>query len=108
MTTTNGFAFELVEELCEGSLVAVTVTTPAGQRVQIWTEVDLAEARTAVLRQFSIYGESVRSGEMGPAALRQMVRAAMVTYDVDCIRIEEALRISGASRRRTRPVVFRR
>jgi hypothetical protein len=107
MPESDGFLFELVEDLCEGSLVAVDVTTPSRQRVQIWTDVELI-GRTAVLRQFSIYGVTVGSRELGPAMLRRMVRAAMEIYDVDCIRIEEALRVSGASRRRIRPIVFRR
>lgn len=108
MTENDGFVLEPIEELCEGSLLAVAVTTPTGQRVQIWTEVELVQGKTAVLRQLSIYGVTVGSRELGPVMLRRMVHAAMEAYDVDCIRIEEALRISGASRRRTKPIVFRR
>jgi hypothetical protein len=53
MSEPHRFRFELDEELCEGELVAVIVTTPTGKTVQIYTEVELT-GRMAVLRQFAI------------------------------------------------------
>ncbi|MGE0119871.1 MAG: hypothetical protein AB7S71_10960 [Dongiaceae bacterium] len=108
MSEGHGFVFVLDEELSEDDLVALVVTTPAGQTVQIWAEVELI-GRTATLRQFAIYGVDVSAKELGLAALRAMARAAMEDFDVDCIRIEEARRTSGANPGRTaRSIEFRR
>lgn len=49
MRGSRGFAFALDEELSEGDLVAVVVTTPSGKTVQLWAEVELV-GRTIVLR----------------------------------------------------------
>lgn len=104
----HGFTFVLDEELSEDDLVAVSVTTPSGKTVHIYAEVELA-ARTVVLRQFAIYGVNVTTGELGATLLRNMARAAMEDFDVDCIRIEEARRTSGARSGRTvRTIEFRR
>lgn len=103
-----GYVFELDEELSEGDLVGITVTTPLGRTVELWAEVKLVE-RTAVLRQFAIYGVDLEPGRLGVAALREMAQAAMEAFDVDSIRIEEARRTSGAGSGRTvGPIEFRR
>jgi hypothetical protein len=108
VTETHGFGFALDAELSEDSLVAVIVTTPAGRTVQIWAEVELA-GRTAILRQFAIYGVGVGRGGLGLAMLRSMALAAMETFDVDCIRIEEARRTAPAAPTRVlRPIEFKR
>lgn len=108
MPRSHGFAFELDEELSEGDLVAVVVTTPSGKTVQLWAEVELVD-RTIVLRQFAIYGVNASAGEIGWTLLRNMAYAAMEDFDVDCIRIEEARRTSGARPgRAVRPIEFRR
>ena len=108
MALGGGFFFEIDETLSEDDLVALVVTTPLGKRVQIWSEVAL-EGRTAVLRQFAIYGVGVGPGRLGGTELRQMARAAMEVFDVDCIRIEEARRTTGAYAGRTvRTITFRR
>jgi len=60
----HGFGFVLDEELSEADLVAVVVTTPSGQRLQLWAEVELS-GRTLTLRQFAIYGPTVAGGEHG-------------------------------------------
>jgi len=102
------FAFELDEELSAGDLIALRVMLPSGARLQVWTQVELA-ARIAVLRQFAIYGVDVATGGLGWALLRQLADAAMETFDVDCIRIEEARRTSGAGPgRRVGVLTFRR
>jgi hypothetical protein len=104
----HGFVFVLDEELSEDNLVALVVMTPSGRVVQVWSEVELVE-RTVILRQFAIYGVDVGAKELGPAVIRTMAQAAMEEFDVDCIRIEEARRISGANPGRTiRSVEFRR
>ena len=104
----HGFGFALDEELSEDSLVAVVVTTPDGRTVQVWAEVELA-GRTVILRQFAIYGVDVVRGGMGARMLRSMALAAMETFDVDCIRIEEARRTAAAAPTRVlRPIEFRR
>jgi hypothetical protein len=108
MAARGEFSFEIDEELSEDDLVALIVTTPSKKRVQIWTEVEL-DGRTAVLRQFAIYGVGVRPGSLGGTELRQMARAAMEVFDVDCIRIEEARRTTGAHAGRTvKTITFRR
>jgi len=45
--------------------------------------------------------------DFGIAGLRKLARAAMEEFDVDCIRIEEARRTSGAGRTVER-IEFRR
>jgi hypothetical protein len=108
MSGGHGFAFVLDEELCDGNLVAVIVTTPDAKTIQLWAEVELIE-RATVLRQFAIYGVNATTRELGPSVLRSMAQAAMEEFDVDCIRIEEARRTSGASPGRTiRSIAFRR
>jgi hypothetical protein len=108
MTGAGGFVFELDVELSEGNLVAMIVTTPSGQTVQIWAEVELV-GRVAILRQFTIYGLNVERGEFGSKVLRDMAQAAMEEFDVDLIRIEETRRVSGAGPgRAVRPLRFRR
>jgi hypothetical protein len=104
----HGFGFTLDAELSEDSLVAVVVTTPTGRTVQIWAEVELA-GRTAILRQFAIYGVGVGRGGVGAAMLRSMAFAAMESFDVDCIRIEEARRTGPTAQTRIlRPLEFKR
>jgi len=108
MAAGGKFSFEIDEELSEDDLVALIVTTPSGKHVQIWTEVELGD-RTAVLRQFAIYGVGVGPRTLGSTELRQMARAAMEVFDVDCIRIEEARRTTGAHAGRTvGTITFRR
>jgi hypothetical protein len=108
MTGAGGFVFELDVELSEGNLVAMIVTTPSGQTVQIWAEVELEE-RIAILRQFAIYGIDAQPGELGQTLLREMAQSAMEEFDVDLIRIEETRRTSGAGPgRAVRPIQFRR
>lgn len=108
MAAGGKFSFEIDEELSEDDLVALIVTTPSRDQVQIWTEVEL-NGRTAILRQFAIYGLGVGVGSLGSTTLRQMARAAMEVFDVDCIRIEEARRTSGAYTGRTvKAITFRR
>jgi hypothetical protein len=108
VSATHGFGFTLDPELSEDSLVAVIVTTPAGGTVQIWAEVELA-GRTAILRQFAIYGVDIGRGGLGAGMLRGMALAAMENFDVDCIRIEEARRTARtAPTRILRPIEFRR
>jgi hypothetical protein len=104
----HGFAFVLDEELSEGDLVAVVVTTPSGRAIQLYAEVELA-GRIVTLRQLAVYGVNATAGELGAATLRAMARAAMEDFDVDCIRIEETRRTSGAGPGRTvRTIEFRR
>lgn len=108
MDAAGGFAFAIVEELSEDNLVAVIATTPAGERIELYAEVELV-GRTLILRQFAIYGVTVWAGGLGPTPLRALARAAMEAFDVDRIRIEEARRTSGATPgRATRPIEFSR
>jgi hypothetical protein len=107
MTQAGGFLFVVDEELSEGDLVAVIVTTPAGRTLQLYAEVELVE-RTVVLRQFAIYGVNAMEGEVGPTTLRKLARAAMEEFDVDHIRIEEARRTSGANPGRALTIEFKR
>jgi hypothetical protein len=102
VTSASGFVFVLDEELSEGNLVAVTATTPSGKAIRVWSEVEIKE-RTLILRQFFV------EGAVGWAVLRGLAYAALEAFDVDCIRIEEARRISGANPGRTvRLIEFRR
>jgi hypothetical protein len=108
MSEAGGFVFEIDEELSAGDLLALVVTTPSGETLQLWAEVSLV-GRAAVLRQFAIYGMRAAPREVGLTVLRSMARAAMEVFDVDCIRIEEARRTSGANPGRiVRPIEFRR
>lgn len=75
MNRLHGFVFLIEEELCEGNLIALTVTTPSGNIVQVWSEIELVQ-RTAVLRQLAVYGVDVSFGELGLTALRNMAHAA--------------------------------
>jgi hypothetical protein len=99
------FRFDILDDLSDGSSVAVSVTTPEGKGVQLYGEVIL-NGRHAVIRQFSIHGAEVTTGYLGLATLRAMARDAMETFDVDSIRIEEARRISGANPGRTLTLTF--
>ena len=108
MAGAHGFSFVVDEELSEGNLLALVATSAAGQKVLLYAEVELA-GRRAVLRQFAIYGVNVVARELGPRFLRQMADDAMEVFDVDCIRLEEARRTSGAVPGRTiRAIEFRR
>ena len=94
MAEADDFVFALDEELSEDNLVAMTVTTPSGQTLQLWSEVELREG-IAILRQFAIYGANTQPGEFGQALLRDLAQAAMEEFDVDLIRIEETRRAKG-------------
>ncbi len=108
MAGAGDFVFELDEELSEDNLVAMTITAPSGQIVQVWTEVEL-EGRIAILRQFAIYGVNIQPGEFGQSLLRDMAQAAMEEFDVDVISIEETRRVSAEGPgRAVRPIEFRR
>ena len=108
MTADHGFTFELDEELCEDNLVALSVRTPTGRVIQPYAEVELIR-RTAILRQFAIYGADMVPNKFGVAGLRSLTRAAMEEFDVDCIRIEEAHRTSGSrAGRAVESIQFRR
>ena len=108
MIADRGLTFELDEELSEGSLVAVVATMSPGTIIQLYAETELV-GRTPVLRQFAIYAATVTSNELGMNVLRRLARAAMEEFDVDCIRIEEARRTSGANPGRTiRQIEFHR
>ena len=69
MRGTHGFAFVLDDELCEDDLVAVVVTTPSGQVVRFWAEVEFS-GTAIVLRQLAIYGLNVTRGVLGWTLLR--------------------------------------
>ena len=95
MGNRHGFIFVLDEEISEGNFVAFIVTTPSGITVHIWFELEL-NGRAAILHQFLIDGLKGKPVVLGPTVLRNMARAAMEEYNVDCIRIEKALRTTGA------------
>jgi hypothetical protein len=104
----HGFSFVLDEELSEDNLVAFIVTTPSGKTVHIWFELEL-DGRTAILRQFAIGGLDGTPVALGFRVLRNMARAAMEEYDVDCIQIKEARRTTGACPGRiASQILFRR
>ncbi|MCK4869165.1 MAG: hypothetical protein KAT39_14025 [Alphaproteobacteria bacterium] len=108
MAEADGFVFVLDEELSEDDLVAMTVTTPSGQSLQLWAEVELSEG-AAILRQFAIYGANAQPGEFGQTLLRDLAQAAMEEFDVDLIRIEETRRAKDQGPgRAVRPLRFRR
>jgi len=108
VSTDHGFRFELDEELSEGNLVALEVGTPTGRAIQLYAEVELI-GRTGILRQIAIYAANMVPNDFGIAGLRKLARAAMEEFDVDCIRIEEARRTSGAGAGRTvERIEFRR
>lgn len=100
MKSSTGFLFEVYEELTEGPLVSLQVTTPDGRRIQLWSEVEL-QASALVLRQFAIYGVDVVAKGLGAQVLRDMAQALMEVFDVGTIRIEEARRTSGVNPGRT-------
>jgi hypothetical protein len=103
-----GFAFSIDEELSDGDLIAFVIETPSGKTIQVWSEVEIL-GRTILLRQFAIYGVDSAPGDPGWTVIRAMARAALEFFDVDCIRIEEAHRISAANPGRiVRPIEFRR
>lgn len=108
MAGAHGFSFVVDDELSEGNLLAVIATAASGKIVQLYAEVELS-GRTVVLRQFAIYGVNAAARDLGPTFLRKMADDAMEVFDVDCIRIEEARRTSGAGPGRTiRSIEFRR
>jgi hypothetical protein len=105
MEDDDDFSFELDETLTEGDVLALRVTAAGGKQLQLWSEVVLID-RTATLRQFAIYGANVGINQFGPRQLREMAQAAMETFDVDCIRIEEARRTSASRPGRTVPTLI--
>jgi len=108
MVGAGDYVFELDEELSDSDLVALTVTTPLGHRIQVWSQVEL-NGREVLLRQFAIYGLNMASGDFGLGELRRLVDATMEAFDVDSIQIDETRRTSGAGAGRVlRPLVFRR
>ena len=100
MIAGHGYDFELEEELSKGDLVALTVTTPSGDKVLLWAEVELGD-RSVTLRQLAIDRVGVKVGQLGIRVFREMAQAAMEEFDVDTIRIEETRRTSGAGAGRT-------
>ena len=100
MIGSRGYVFEVDDELTEDNILALVVTTPSGDKVRLWAEVELIE-RTAVLRQFYIWAEDMEPGGLGAIGPRRMAQAALEEFDVDCIRIEGAHRTSGANPGRT-------
>jgi len=108
MAKHDGYAFELDDELSEGDLVALRAVAADGHAILLYAQVELTE-QTVILRQLAIYGVGTGPGDVGPARLRQLVRALMEEFDVDHIRIEEARRLTGANPNRTvRGISFRR
>lgn len=108
MTGADNFDFVLDEELSEGDLVAMFVTTPCGKSVHVWAEIEL-DGQIAILRQFDIFGVNVSKGGLGSVPLREMAQAAMEVFNVDLIRIEETRRVSSKGPgRAVRPLRFRR
>jgi hypothetical protein len=104
---TGKFSFALDEELSEGDVVAITVATPDGRTLQLYSEVEL-RGRIAILRQFAIYGLDIGAGQLGSRVLRRLAQAVMEEFDVDVIRIEEARRTSGANPGRSLTLEFQR
>jgi hypothetical protein len=103
------FVFEIDEGLCDGDMGALSVTTPSGKTFRVLATMRVLDDRTLELRDIGVYGVFVAPGEIGAAAMRQAIYAAMEVFDVDCIRIEEARRYSGAGPgRAVRPIEFRR
>lgn len=104
----DSLLFEIDPGLSSDDLVALTVTLPGGETLSIWSQVELA-GRTAILRQFAIYGADDQHLRIGPRLLREMIRTALEVFDVDCIQVVEARRTSGAGPGRIVPrLTFRR
>ncbi len=113
MSRASGYRFTLLQDLSEDSLVAIRADLPGGEAILIWAEVEL-DGRTAILCQPFIGGFDAATGRdmqgrLGPRGVRRLVHEAMEQFDVDCIGIEQARRISGANPGRpVKNLVFRR
>lgn len=102
------FELEIFEDLSRHNIAAGRITTTGGVILEFMSEIELTD-RAITLRQFAIWGIGVGPGELGWVALRALAREVMEMFDVDCIRIEDAFRRSGASPGRTaRTIEFRR
>lgn len=112
-TGAGEYRFTLLNDLSEDNLVAIRADRPGGEAILIWAEVEL-EGRMAILRQPFIGGFDAAArrdlrGRLGHGGVLQLVQEAMEQFDVDCIRIEQARRISGANPGRAIDnLVFRR
>lgn len=113
MTAKSEYQFAILDELSEGSLVAITARRSGGGEILIWAEIEL-DGREAILRQPFISGfDSATNrdlqGQLNQRGVRRLAQEAMEQFDVDCIRIEQARRISGANPGRSiKCLVFRR
>jgi hypothetical protein len=58
MVGRHGFSFAVNSELTDDKYLAIVATTPDGKILELWAEVELT-GRTAILRQFAIYGANV-------------------------------------------------
>jgi len=88
----------LYDELTDGAVVTVRMLTPLGE-LMVMAEVEQSD-RELSLRGLHIQGDDLGPNDIGPARLRQLVRAVMERLDFDAIVIEGATRTSGARRGR--------
>jgi hypothetical protein len=88
----------LDDELTDGAIATVRILMPLGELL-VMAEAEQKE-RELVLRRLHIQGETLGPNDLGPARLRQLVRAVMERMDFDAIIIEGATRTSGARRGR--------
>lgn len=113
MAAESEYKFAILGELSEGNLVAIAARRSDGAEILIWAEIEL-EGREAILRQPFISGfDSATNrdlqGRLDRRGVRRLAQEAMERFDVDCIRIEQARRISGANPGRSvENLVFRR
>ena len=109
MGAPRGFTFEIDEGLCLENMGALRITVPSGKAFGILADMRVLDDTTLVLSGLSVYGLNAAPGEIGAVVLRQAIYAAMEVFDVDCIRIEEARRHSGAGPgRAVKPIEVRR
>jgi len=95
VVSARGFTFELDEFLTESDLVSWFVTLPAGERLRVWSQIEL-RPEEVILRQVAIYGADVTFLPLGVTRLRRLLDAALEAFDVRTIRIEASRRTSGA------------
>lgn len=98
---------DLDNDLTDGSVATVTVTTPDGTLV-VMAVVDIL-GRLGMFRDIHLHGVTLGANEFGLRRLRWVARAMMEAFDLDEAVIVGAARTSGAGPgHRPRPLRFAR
>ena len=99
--------FEMIDDLSEGSLVTLEISTPIGTMLVMGSA--MVAGRVITADGVHIHGVDVASGAFGPGALRVIADALLERMNCDELVVQGAVRTSGARPgARPRPLRFAR